>query len=143
MILLLAHAAVTWFMTGLIWFVQIVHYPLFASVGENGFKSYALSHQQRTGWVVGPPMLIELVLAVWIAFSPPAGGPGWHGWLGLGLLVVIWISTAFLQVPAHKVLASGFDAATGNRLVRTNLIRTACWSGRGVLAMLMIAERAD
>jgi hypothetical protein len=29
--LLLAHAAATLFMVGVIWFVQLVHYPLFAA----------------------------------------------------------------------------------------------------------------
>jgi hypothetical protein len=27
--ILILNACLTWFMTGLIWFVQIVHYPLF------------------------------------------------------------------------------------------------------------------
>ena len=34
MLLLLLHAGATFFMCGLIWFVQIVHYPLFAQVGS-------------------------------------------------------------------------------------------------------------
>ncbi len=32
--LLFVHAAMTLFMVGVIWFVQIVHYPLFRGVGE-------------------------------------------------------------------------------------------------------------
>lgn len=32
--LLLVHAAVTLYMTGVIWFVQVVHYPLFSCVGR-------------------------------------------------------------------------------------------------------------
>ena len=31
------HAAATWFMVGLVWVIQTVHYPLFAFVGESGF----------------------------------------------------------------------------------------------------------
>ncbi|MFY0528690.1 hypothetical protein ACN28I_37835 [Archangium gephyra] len=31
-LVLLAHAAATLFMVGLIWFVQVVHYPLFSRV---------------------------------------------------------------------------------------------------------------
>ena len=31
--LLAAHAAATWALVGLIWTVQVVHYPLFALVG--------------------------------------------------------------------------------------------------------------
>jgi type IV secretory pathway TrbD component len=33
--------ATSWFMTSLIWFVQIVHYPLLAKVGPVQSKDYA------------------------------------------------------------------------------------------------------
>jgi hypothetical protein len=36
-LLLLANAAATFFMVGVIWFVQVVHYPLFARVGTLDF----------------------------------------------------------------------------------------------------------
>lgn len=36
--LLYLHAGATLFMTGLIWFVQVVHYPLFLRVGEGNFQ---------------------------------------------------------------------------------------------------------
>jgi hypothetical protein len=36
-LLLLANAAATLFMVGVIRFVQVVHYPLFARVGRPGF----------------------------------------------------------------------------------------------------------
>ena len=32
MALLLVHLAATWFLAGLIWVIQLVHYPLFAAV---------------------------------------------------------------------------------------------------------------
>jgi hypothetical protein len=34
------HLAATWFMVGLIWVIQIVHYPLFTSVGSDSFAEY-------------------------------------------------------------------------------------------------------
>lgn len=62
--LLLVQSAATLFMTGLIWFVQVVHYPLFGSAGRDIFAGYERAHQRRTGWVVGPPMLVELATAL-------------------------------------------------------------------------------
>jgi hypothetical protein len=38
--LLLVHGFATLYMTGLIWFVQLVHYPLFAQVGRHAHLSY-------------------------------------------------------------------------------------------------------
>jgi hypothetical protein len=55
-LLLLAHSAATLFLVGLIWFVQVVHYPLLAQVGTGEFVAYAASHGQawtaRGGWVL-------------------------------------------------------------------------------------------
>ena len=36
----IVHVLATWFMTGVIWFVQVVHYPLMARVGAEGFAAY-------------------------------------------------------------------------------------------------------
>jgi uncharacterized membrane protein len=135
---LAVHAAATWFMVGVIWFVQIVHYPLFAGVGASGFEAYSGLHQRLTGYVVVPAMLIELVTAALIAAAPPAGiGRGW-ALAGLALVLLVWGSTFLLQVPCHRRLSRGFDAAVHRRLVRTNLLRAVLWSARGVLALAFL-----
>ena len=126
---LLAHAASTLYLVGLIWMVQAVHYPLFAQVGEA---------QARISWVVGPPMLVELATAVWLVVRPPPGLPAWAPWLGLLLLALIWLSTAALQVPEHRRLEVGFDPAAVRRLVRSNWLRTALWTARGALALFLL-----
>ncbi len=61
---LLANLAATLFMVGIIWFVQIVHYPLFSRVGGAGFAAYSEAHSRLTGLVVGPPMLVEAATTV-------------------------------------------------------------------------------
>ena len=139
MTLLLAHAACTWFLVGLIWIVQVVHYPLFAQVGREGYRAYQLAHQKRISVVVLPVMLGELLLTAWIALRPPAGLPGWAGWSGALLLGLVWLSTFVLQVPQHRRLEEGFDERAHALLVGTNWVRTIAWSLRGVLALAMIA----
>lgn len=133
---LIAHALSTTAMAGLIWFVQIVHYPMFARVGSEGFSRYALEHQARTTVVVLPLMLTELVSAVWLGFTlatPVA-------WAGVVLVAMVWASTFLLQVPIHARLGSGFDARLVRRLVLTNWVRTALWSARAYLAVLMLVD---
>ena len=49
---LLACLASTLFMTGLIWFVQVVHYPLFSEVEPGDFLRYHAAHPRRTTRVV-------------------------------------------------------------------------------------------
>jgi hypothetical protein len=134
--LLAAHAFVTLFMTGLIWFVQVVHYPLFDRVGKPDFAAYEAQNTRRTGFLVGGPMLLELGLAAALAWTP--GGTA--AWCGLGLLGIIWLSTAVSQVPMHRRLERGFDMVAHRRLVAGNWVRTIGWSIRGVLAILMLAS---
>jgi UDP-N-acetylmuramyl pentapeptide phosphotransferase/UDP-N-acetylglucosamine-1-phosphate transferase len=137
--LFIANLVSTWYMVGLIWMVQIVHYPLFAKVGAEDYQSYQLSHQTLTTLVVGPPMLIEISTAVLLIWSRPAVIPGWLIYIALGLLAIVWASTAFLQVPCHENLTDGFDAAIHARLVVSNWIRTVCWTARGFLVAWMLA----
>lgn len=137
--LFLAHLAATLYMVGLIWFVQIVHYPLFARVGEEVFGPYSEAHSRLTSYVVGPPMLVEAATALLLVFRRPEEMPLSLALAGAALVAVIWLSTALLQVPRHTTLGSGFDRSAWRGLVGTNWIRTAAWSARGLLVLWMAA----
>lgn len=132
------HAAATLYMAGLIWFVQLVHYPLMARVGTEGYTHYQRAHEKRTSLAVAPAMLIELATALYLALRTPDTIEPELAWAGFALVLLLWLSTALLQVPCHKRLATGLDEAAHRRLVRTNWLRTWMWSARGVIALLML-----
>ena len=132
-LLLAAHLGATLFMTGLIWFVQVVHYPLKSVVGRAEFVTYQAQHVKRTGWVVGPPMLIEAVTAVWLVLFPLNGGQTILCMVGLLLLIKVWMVTAFFSVPAHHTLSQGFDPRSHTKLVLSNWARTFGWTARSVV----------
>jgi hypothetical protein len=136
--LLAVHLAATAGMMGLIWFVQLVHYPLFEAVGPDHFVAYESAHQQRTSWVVGPLMGVEGVSALAIAAALRDEVGFVLAFVGLALLAVIHASTVLLQVPAHRRLSEGYDAEIVHRLVRTNWVRTIGWSLRVVVASALI-----
>jgi hypothetical protein len=127
-------------MVGIIWFVQIVHYPLFASVGGNSFVAYEVSHTRLTTPVVEPLLLIEGITAVLLFWYRPGGVSLFPVWLGLGLLLVIWFSTVFLQIPLHNLLSAGFEPAVHRALVISNWLRTGAWSARALLVLWMAAR---
>jgi len=142
--LLVTQILATAMMTGIIWFVQIVHYPLFLKVPLEGFVSYEQSHTVRTGLVVAPLMLLEMGTAIGLVglslFSgekTTVGLSPLH--LGaLGCLLLIWASTFLIQVPLHQLLEQRADPKAMELLVSTNWIRTILWSIRlGLLALLM------
>lgn len=139
--LLAAQAAAAMYMAGVIWMCQIAHYPLFREVGD-AMPAYQRRNRVRTTYVVGPAMLVELVCAAVLVVARPDAIPAWTAWLGLALVLVCWAVTVLLSVPAHERLQARYDADALARLVRTNWIRTAAWSGHGALALWMLAVGA-
>lgn len=133
-ILLLAHAAATWFLCGLIWTMQCVHYPLFSHVQRDRFAAFEQEHQRRITLLVGPAMILELLLALLLV---RARDDRW-AWAGLALLIVVWLSTALWQVPLHGALRDGFAPEPHRALVHGNWLRTVAWTARGVIALRML-----
>lgn len=139
----LAHLFATLTMFGVIWIVQIVHYPLFSGVGREGWAAYEAAHQVRITWIVGPAMVLELATAAWLVLDPPEAFPAWALWAGAAAIGLIWASTAFLSVPAHNALSAGWNADAHARLVGTNWIRTALWTVRAGLVLWMASLALD
>ena len=135
---LLLQAFASFAMTGLIWFVQIVHYPLLRAVGSSGFTACQEQHMRLTTLVVTPLMLLEAATALWLVFDRPVFVSRAQAWIGLGLLAVIWSSTVLLSVPRHEALRHGFDDSIHAALVATNWIRTAAWTGRSILLLVVL-----
>lgn len=131
-------------MTGLIWFVQIVHYPLMGSVGSDFFSAYESKHTFQTTLVVMPVMLLELFTGFALVF----GRGSQFSLMGsleisMILLGLIWASTFFLQVPLHQQLVNGFDTAAHQKLVNSNWIRTVLWSARAILLLFVVRTAAS
>lgn len=132
---LLANCAATLFMVGLIWFVQVVHYPLFAKVGRDQFEGFHALHVDATARVVALPMVSEAITSLVLAWYPPSQDLASACWIGLGLVAVLWVSAATRLVPIHNVLSVGFDHKAHLSLLRSNWVRTAAWSIRGALML--------
>ncbi|NND85437.1 MAG: hypothetical protein HKN46_09845 [Acidimicrobiia bacterium] len=138
---LLVHAASTWFMVGLIWTIQLVHYPLFARVGAEGFIAYEADHTRRMGWLLALPATIEVVTGGLLVWLRPDGVPLWLV-IGTGfLLFLIWLVTISVQVPNHVRLSQGFDLTRIEALVASNRWRALLWTlrGAGVASMVVLA----
>jgi hypothetical protein len=125
-------------MFGVIWIVQIVHYPLMRFVSGEQFARFESEHQTRISWVVGPLMLIEGVCVLAFLFAPPAGLSWWLPLVGAGVEAIAIGTTMFVSAPLHGRLNAHFDPATLHRLIATNWIRTIAWTGRAALAIAML-----
>ena len=136
-IALLAQLASTLPLVGLIWLIQLVHYPLFARVGADAFTDYHAAHTRLITLIVAPLMLVELV-AAFASTQTSESTP--LLWLGLGLAIAVWLVTMLISVPQHNVLSPGFNANAHAILVSTNWLRTLAWTARGAIVLWLTAR---
>lgn len=121
------HAFSCFFMTGLIWLIQLVHYPAYRFINPATFTQYQNFHTTTITYLVGPMMALELITA----FALLADTPFSKIYLGnMLLLILIWLATAFLSVPAHGKLSAELDPQTIENLISTNWYRTIFWTLR-------------
>lgn len=126
------------FMTGLIWVIQLVHYPSFSFVKNNLSVEFNQFHQFKITFIVMPVMLIELVCAIaWYIDS------SYNVLLlvNLGLLALIWLSTFLLSVPIHARLTSDFSQELIDKLIKTNWPRTVLWSIRSLILIYILISQ--
>ncbi len=128
------HAAATWFMVGLIWTTQLVHYPLFRRVGESSFAEYHAGHTTRMGTLLALPAIVEIVTAAALFLARRDVATFAAG----SALAAIWMSTALVHAPFHARLSRSADRRLMEGLSRANWWRTAMWTGRGVAALAFI-----
>jgi len=108
----------------LIWIIQILHYPSFFYYEEEDFSEAMISHQRGISFVTIPLMLTELFVTCWIFFEKTSV----YSSVSVFLVILIWLSTFFIQVPLHEKLLEGKNKILIGRLVQTNWIRTFLWT---------------
>lgn len=137
--LLLSNLLVAGYLTGLIWVIQVVHYPSFAKFSPESFTAFHPFHTERISWIVALPMVIELGLSGLLLWSRTALIPSYGLNVFLfALTLLLWASTFFWAIPLHNRLEVGYSSEIIQQLVAMNWIRTIAWTVRfGLLAWLL------
>lgn len=117
------------YMLGVIWIIQLIHYPSFANVSPDQFLQFHAQHTMAMGYLVGPVMVIELVAGSWLLLNKI----DFFSVTQFLMVVALWILTFFISVPLHNKLAVGFDLATIKALIHTNWPRTILWTLKALL----------
>ena len=120
-------------MTGLCWFVQVVHYPLFKVIENHNFPAYERKNA-ITGFITVPIMTIELITGLILLYNYQDR----LYLLNIILLAFIWLSTIIFQVPIHLKLMHEGSPKLITKVIRTNWIRTLSWTARTLLISYII-----
>ena len=135
---LVIHAIACTLMLGVIWIVQLVHYPAFEFIELNKSQKFHSMHSQNITVVVAPLMLTEFVTSVLLLYG---NGHSWLLILNFFGVLAIWANTFLVMVPIHDKLAVSHDTHLARRLVTMNWFRTLIWSMRWLILIFMIYSK--
>ena len=134
--MLIIHLIATSAMVGVIWIIQLVHYPSFHFIELNQYTTFQRFHMSRISYVVIPAMLTELFTLILIIISMDQVD---HIILASALLlIVIWLMTALFFSGVHQKLTLGYDQVVVEKLVKLNWGRTLLWTLRLLLVSIYI-----
>lgn len=130
-------------MVGLIWTIHVVHYPLFAYVGESTYAAFQSEHVNRIGkllflpWLTEGLTLLGILILAFLGKNRALRLPVFLNGVGMAIALVI---SGFWSAPAHGDLANGFDASVHHRLMNANLVRSLAWTLCGICAVWLVAR---
>lgn len=128
----MVHLISTSIMVGLIWLIQVVHYPSFLFIDIEKYSKFQKFHMSRISYVVIPIMMIELLSGVYLflfyTFSI-------YLIIELFILAITWILTGLFFSRMHTELVEKFNKNIINKMINLNWFRTCFWSIRLVILM--------
>ena len=128
---LLGHLIFTSIMTGVIWVIQIVHYPSFHFIEKELYTAFQKFHMNKISIIVIPIMLAELITGMMLFLDKSSKSPFLI--ISFVILVLIWLITGVFFSKAHNELIAGYQELVVNQLVAMNWIRTLLWTLRLLL----------
>lgn len=136
----LAILATSWALFGLIWTIQLVHYPSFRYVPD--FSEFHRHHTTSISLIVAPLMVAELAVTAWVSYRSSFA---WTWVVPLVIVLVIWALTFFRAIPLHKSLAARRDNGVIEALVLINWPRTLLWTVKAawVSALFVISMQGS
>ena len=118
-------------MVGVIWVIQLLHYPSFHFINDKKYIEFQHFHMQRISFIVIPAMLIELASAILLAYFFRSS----LTIILFALLLGVWAVTFIFFTNMHQKLTNGYNQSIVDRLVKINWSRTTLWSLRLIILL--------
>ena len=123
------------FMFGVIIVTQIVNYPLLLDFFKSDLKILHKSYVNKISIIVIPFMLLELFVALYLVYNEI-----YLSYTNLGLLIIIYLSTFFIQVPIHDKIKYNANKILLKKLILSNWIRTFSWLLKSIISVIIILK---
>ena len=129
--MLAMHLALASIMVGVIWVIQLVHYPSFRFTDREKYVSFQIFHMRKISFIVMPVMVLEFLSGLLLVLYHS----NYESLLRISfiLLLIIWLVTALFFAQIHQKLSKGYDETLVRKLVSFNWIRTLLWTIRTII----------
>jgi hypothetical protein len=118
---------ITSILVGLIWTIQVVHYPSFLYVGTNDYMAFHNFHMGAITLIATPLMIMEVLFA-FLSLKFHNYQSSKTTFCVFFILIAIWLTTFFITVPIHNQLLVTKNEQFIHKLVLMNWIRTFLWT---------------
>ena len=132
--ILFFHFFLTFFMTGIIWLIQLIHYPSFSFIDKNMYSKFQTFHMNRISFLVGPIMILELLSGFYLLLFFYSESNFFV--INFILNILILNMTIIVFATIHKKLIEGFKFSLFAKLISMNWIRTILWSMKSIFIFL-------
>jgi uncharacterized membrane protein YhaH (DUF805 family) len=113
--------ALVFYGNGAAFIESFVNYPSWHLIGSGAFVGYHQFIAPRVLAFLVAPAVLGTVFTIALLRFRPAAIPLWSVWVAVLLQMVVWVSTATVQVPIQLQLAvQGAEPALLLRLMETN-----------------------
>jgi len=129
--MLAIHLVLASIMVGVIWVIQLVHYPSFRFTDREKYVSFQIFHMRKISFIVMPVMVLEFFSGLLLVLYHS----NYESLLRISfiLLLIIWLVTALFFAQIHQKLSKGYDETLVRKLVSFNWIRTLLWTIRTII----------
>ena len=135
----LSNLVLSFIAVGLIWTIQLVHYPSMKYIPKDRFPEYHNFHSIRISILAIPLMFAELFTSTILLYQNLNNAIQTIFLVNLILVLLIWLSTFLIQVPLHNALSKKKNIEKLSKLIFSNWIRTILWTARSILMILFLA----
>ena len=129
--MLAMHLALASIMVGVIWVIQLVHYPSFRFTDKEKYVSFQIFHMRNISFIVVPVMILEFLSGLLLVLYHSNHESLLR--ISFILLLIIWLVTALFFAQIHQKLSKGYDETLVRNLVSLNWIRTLLWTIRTII----------
>ena len=137
-IVFMFHFISTSIMVGVIWIIQLVHYPTFLFIDKQKYFNFQKFHMSKVSYIVMPAMTVELFSGIYILLYSENLIENNLFLLAFSFLVLNWVITGLVFVKIHNSLLIEYNMQTILLLVKLNWIRTTLWSLRLIFLTVIL-----